>query len=76
MEQYFDKEPENRYLLFIYSDHYPLGALSDLHGSYETMQLLLIELKQWRSKNTVENIEVFDRAEGKEINLKYYGVTY
>ena len=55
-----------RYLVFTYPDYYPAGGLSDLAGSFDTVE----ECKELIRDEGSSYNEIYDRIEGIEITIQ------
>lgn len=63
--RYFEGELDKRFLLFGYDNYYPAGAMSDLLGSFSTLE----EALQAAASSTFGNIDLYDRIAGKEVDI-------
>ncbi len=57
-------EKDKRYLVFTYSSYYPLGGMSDMKESFDTIE----EAIEFIKKDDYDYKELYDRVEGVEIN--------
>lgn len=59
-------EKDKRYLLFTYSNYYPLGGLCDMSNSFDTEA----EAIKYARESVDDYQEIYDRIEGIEINFE------
>jgi len=68
-----EDEKYERYMVFEFDDHYPFGGLSDCKGDFPEKQQafdFIEKLAKSHGHRGLDNIELFDRVEGVEIDIE------
>ena len=56
-----------RFLVFCYDEYYPTDGMSDLAGSFDTLEEAIAFCEKQKSYNYVE---IYDRVNGVEVNFE------
>lgn len=66
---YLNDKPNGRFLIFGYDEYYPQGGMTDLVDSVDNIEEAIDYVTKHISNRTRDYYEVYDRVEGKEVDL-------